>query len=275
MKRYLFLAAALLSLGAFLPSELFAGAWTVPKGHMYHEVYMKYWYNDYDFNKKWEKKKKEKSGWYDEYYIEYKNEFGLTDNLNLLFQFPYQEAVYKDSGTSLKNNGVKEVWFGAKYRFMINPVVMAAQVKAKYATDYDTGKSPGLGSKDNDIEARALIGKSFDPYLPAYLSLEGAYRWRGREAANDVPYFAEIGYYLYRGILLKTNLDGIWGQHGTGDVESYMKCGGAITFEILSDRASVYRISQSFNIELGYTHVLVGQSSGAGKEIVLKVSARI
>src|SRR3989338_8916759 len=112
MKRYLFLAAALLSLGAFLPSELFAGAWTVPKGHMYHEVYMKYWYNHYDFNKKWEKKKKEKSGWYDEYYIEYKNEFGLTDNLNLLFPFPYQESVYKDASESYKNNGVKEVRFG-------------------------------------------------------------------------------------------------------------------------------------------------------------------
>lgn len=275
MKKRLFITIALLSIGSLLPGELFAGAWTVPKGHMYHEVYMKYWYNDSDFNKKWEKKRKEKSGWYDEHYIEYKNEFGLTDNLNILFQFPYQEAVYKDSGTSLKNNGVKEVWFGAKYKFLNDPVLMAAQVRAKYATDYDIGKSPGLGSKDHGLEARVLISKSFDPHLPAYMSLEGAYRWRGREAANDVPYFAEIGYYIHSHILLKANIDGVWGQDGTGDVETYMKYGGAVTFEVLSDRASIYKTSQSFNIELGYNQVAIGQSSGAGKEIVIKVSARI
>ncbi|OGW83154.1 MAG: hypothetical protein A2987_04360 [Omnitrophica bacterium RIFCSPLOWO2_01_FULL_45_10] len=291
----LFLFSALV-----LVEEAFAGAWTVPKHKVWAEYYMKWNYAKEEFTIEGKRKilsTAEKNARSQEFVMEPKIEYGLRDDLNLLFGLEYKESHYKEYGRQLawgdfarKNHGITNVKFGAKYRLLENPVVLSVQGRIfiypgygiYHGDDPAYTNQPSIGKGDDAFELRALIGKKFDinvPFwaeakLPCYVGAETGYRWRNRHVANDIPYFVEAGFWPVNWLLIKSEIDGYKYHGGTGSIrESYgiWRIGGV--WEIFGD--SVLREGNKlFNIEFQYGMTVWGKSTTAYQEWVLKAQAQ-
>lgn len=266
------LTLSVLTIILFAGTNLYAGAWMLPKGQLYMELYSKYYYADSDFDSDGTGKiAKANNGAYHETYLEYKFEYGLFDKVNLLFSIPYKFALSEDDTGEHRNTGLGDIWTGVKFNILQKPVVTSMQFKVKLPTMYDKQESPSLGTEYVDGEARVLLGKSF-VRIPSFVGLEVGYKGRGGAQNDEIPYLVEAGYYPTKRIMLKGLLDGVEGLAGTGSEEDYAKWGVAAAYSFIGGFSSITRTEKSFNIELGYNNTFKGKNTGVGSEGVVKVS---
>ncbi len=273
-KRNLFvLALSVVTIILSASTNLYAGAWVLPKGQLYMELYSKYYYADSDFDSDGTGKiPKANNGAYHETYLEYKFEYGLFDKVNLLFSIPYKFALSEDDNGEHRNTGLADVWTGVKLNILEKPIVTSLQFRVKFPTMYDKNESPALGTEYIDGEAKILLGKSFIT-IPSFIGVELGYRGRGGKNTDDeIPYFVEAGYFPTKRIMLKATLDGVEGLAGTGPEEDYAKWGVAAAYSFVGGFSSVTRAEKSFNIELGYNNTFKGKNTGVGSEGVVKAS---
>lgn len=296
MKRVLALAVVMLFLSA---SELYAGAWTVPKHKVWGELYEKWSYAKEEFNQDGKRQtlSQGKEARYWEYMMEPKLEFGVTDYLTAMASLEYKEAHYKEYGRpdswgpySVKNHGITNIKVGGRFRFLEDPVVMSTQTRVWIYPGYPvnhheegdwTAHQPMIGYGDDAVEQRILIGKTF--ILPihkgykidGYWGIETGYRWRTKSVCYDIPYFAEIGVRPIKGFLLKTEIDGYKAVKGTGSIYSeygFWRIGGV--WEVFGGDSTLRQGEKMFNLEFQYGTMVWGKNTSAPQEFVLKVSTQ-
>jgi hypothetical protein len=283
---------------AFIAEKAFAGAWTVPKYKLWGEYYMKWDYAKEVFTVERKRKmlgaEKNARSW--EFVMEPKIEYGVTDWLTFLSSIEYKQGNYKEYGRpndpplrwgsfARKHHGVTSVKIGGRLRFIEEPVVLSTQTKVFIYPGYGNyhgddpayQNQPSIGYGDDAVEQRILIGKKFDIQftkdfaLPCYAGAETGYRWRTRHVCNDIPYFAEAGFWPVSWFLIKTEIDGYKCHAGTGSIkEDYgiWRIGGV--WQVFGD--SILREGDKmFNLEFQYGMTLWGKNTNAYNEWVLKV----
>ncbi len=292
----IFLRAFILIMICLLPTEAFAGAWTVPKGNWYVELYNKYYWHDSYFNADGDKTRWDYGGRYTEWMSELKAEYGITDRFNLLASIPYKHAVWSDHFNHDVSSDVGDSWVKAKYRFFDEttmPFIFSGQAGLRIHGPYDPHDSPALGYHEMAGEARLIASKSFS-ILPSYGGVEVAYRPRGKKPANEIPYFLEYGYYPTNWVMFKGTLDGVKAIRGTGIKEDYTKWTASVilnlrgTFGTFRKKALEEESMEEAEIgwpavlwwlkkyisetELGYGNTFIGKNASNGSEIFFKAT---
>lgn len=217
-----------------VPTDSYAGPWTLKQGKLWAETYARYSTAKYCFDPNGNKSRWNNGGDSQIYDIEQKFEYGFTDRFNILLGIPYSFSFWSDDYRdhspsdcqSLKNEGFKQPNFGFKYRFVDKPFVAAAQLKAFIYPAEDRNKEPLLDEWGNALEGRLLLGKSFSiKKRPTYVACEFGYKVRAKrwvnnsDWANTFPLFAEFGYAPNDRVMLKTEIDCVISQPGTGRIK--------------------------------------------------------
>jgi len=291
---------AILLIACFaLPQLAFAGAWTLPRNNVWTEYYMKWEWAKEDYGPDHDKRRyvRDARGW--GWSMNPKAEYGVTDWLTLLGGVEYKEGKYKEYARppgwgpySVKNHAVTEAQAGARIRLIKEPVVASVQVKGFIYTGYVDDdpndfrqENPGLSTRCDSLEIRGLVGKKFDTAIPFYVGAESGYRFRNRDVCNDIPFFAEIGFWPLTWLLIKTEVDGYWCHDETGNIESeYAIWRIGPTFQLLDLYAAitgkemkglgndVTRAGRSLDLGVQYGNTFWGRNSAANQEVVLKLS---
>lgn len=265
------------------------GAWTLPKGKLYLEVYAKYYWHERYFDDKKHKKMWENSGRYFEKRTEFKFEYGITNKLTALAYLPYVQANWKDdafngagvpSGHQFRNRGLADYWLGFKYNLFENPFVFTIMLRTKVPGNYNENSQPSLGRKQIDEELRLMFGKAFKLVVPMYTKFEVGHRWRLEEPADEVPYFFELGISPFNWLVLKTTLDGVEGISGTGKHELTWKYTNGAWEQVLIPIEEDYTKwttglvfkFKGFNVETSYGKTFRGKNTAAAKEMILSLS---
>lgn len=282
MRKYRFLLVVFLLVMVLIPKELFAGAWTVQKHHVWMEVYTKYaWAKEY-FNPDGGKTTSKNHAWWQEVDVEPKIEFGFYDFLTLLGSVSWFKASYEEYDRSpndgsyyVKNNGLKSVTCGGRLRIVQNPAVVSLQLKGYIWPGYDSSKPPSPGFGNDGLELRALLGKKFNfpvtpkCILPIYYNMETGYRWNNLNVADDVPIFVEGGFWPVSWFLIKGEIDSYFSTPNDQMKNNYAiwRVGG--NWQILGGD-SVERQGILFNFECQYGQTFWGKSTNAAQEITWK-----
>ncbi|MFA5410950.1 MAG: tetratricopeptide repeat protein [Candidatus Omnitrophota bacterium] len=239
------------------------GAWTLKEGQMYVELYTKYYWNNHQFDNKGKKKRWDYDGKGNEWRTELKLEYGLTDMDTLLLYTVAKEAHWKDSFRSSTKRGITEIWPGIKRLLFEKPFIASLQGKLKIPLNYSEEAVPSLGTHQIDAEVKILTAQPW-PKLPGYTKFETGFRARREKPSNEIPYFFELGYNLKPKLILKTTLDGNESLAGTGGTnEDWLK------YTI----GPIFKISELFNLELGFGHTFYGKNTSAAKEIFCSISS--
>ncbi len=288
MRKFLALSIAILMISVLMPKEVFAGAWTVPKHHVWGEVYTKYSWAKDCFEANCKRNRLPGHAWSQEIHLEPKLEFGVTDWLTALGSVAWfwgQYEIYDRppawGSYYAKNNGLKYITAGGRARLFTNPCIGSVQVKSWIYPGYDNGKSPTPGKGDDAIEIKGLLGKSFilplyEKFgLPCYAGVESGYRFRNHHVANDVPIFLEGGFWPTNWFLVKGEIDSYITAPTRRDdrKESYAIWRAGGVYQVFGGD-SVYRKGQLFNIEITYGQTFWGCNTTAYQEVAWKVDVQ-
>jgi len=293
---------AVLLLGCLLlPQTAFAGAWTLPESHLWVEYYTKAFWAKEDFGPEGDKRRfvRDARSW--GWAMIPKFEYGVFDRLTLLGGITYKEEKYKEYARppgwgpfSVKNHGVTDVDFGARFRILENPVVLSGQVKASYYMPYDAlaledrAELPEIGKRNDALEFRVLVGKYFNTEIPFYIGAETGYRFKNRNVCNDIPFFIEFGFWPVDWLLIKTEIDGYWSHDGTGvGEEKYAIWRIGPTIHLLTifnhltgndkkftPSGQITKEENSLDFEVQYGNTFWGRNTVARQELIAKVSSQ-
>jgi hypothetical protein len=290
-----------------LPQLAFAGAWTLPKGDVWVQQQMKLLWATKQFSPGSDLSNYPRDarpwGWAMIPEVNY----GVTDWLDLLFKMEYKEGHYKEYDRpngwgpySVKNHGLVTIDPGIKIRFLNEPMVLSGQFIYSIWNDKyeglpldDVAEAPGLSDRTNYWELRGLAGKKWDTKIPFYMGLEWGYRANTRNVVDQMPLFYEVGFWPLKFLLIKTELDCMFGLDGTTKGDRVMekswaiwRIGPSIELLVLYDMLrgvdvtskqytnNVTRTGKSINIEAQYGNTFWGRNTAANQEVVLKVSAQ-
>jgi hypothetical protein len=221
-------------IGAFvlsaLPLNAHAGPWTLKKGKLWSETYMRYFHSKYAFDENGDRSRWDHGGISEIWDLEQKFEYGILDNFNILLNIPYTWSWWKnDYNTSAygrekdKHEGFKEIVTGLKYKITDKPVVAAVQFRAFiHPQGTDQIQAPDIFEYGDGLDLRGLVGKSFKVLKrPAYVSGEFGYFWQSdwinkSGFANYLPLFVEAGISPFDWLMLKGELDIRLSHQGTG-----------------------------------------------------------
>ena len=152
--------------------------------------------------------------------------YGLLDWLELDVQIPYFDIAFTDDSNPFRDNttSVGDIRFGARFRWLTNPVVSTLKIQAKAPTglfNKDSEFVP-IGDGQWDLEIQGQFGRSLWP-LPFYVNLDIGYRFRFEpnvettdlDPGDEFTLRAEAGYNITQHLLLKAAIDGFWGDEFT------------------------------------------------------------
>jgi len=175
-------------------------------------------------------------------------EYGLTDRLTLVSSVPFKiltsEFTQNPGGglptrrVTLTNRGMGDLWISMRAPVSIQPFACTVQGGVKiplYEQPEEKGflTVPPLGTGSVDAEIGAYLGKSLYP-LNAYVSGGIAYRFRGGDVHDEIPFNLEGGY-THRHLFAKVRLEGVrntekpGGSVIAGD-EDYLKLSPTVSY---------------------------------------------
>lgn len=182
---------------ACIPAKTFAGAWTLKKGDFFSELSSKFYFTDTKYNKNGSMKKFFYGSAYEEYRVELKMHYGITNDINVFFSIPYKWIKYENFMTTDRNKGFEDLSFGLKYRlieeqdYMAYPTI-SLSIKGKVPLGYDELESPSIGDGEAEPELRLLIGRLFKNSFINSIGGEIGYQKRKNELPDKIPYFMEF-----------------------------------------------------------------------------------
>ncbi len=271
MKKALFTLSFLI----FNFSLLFAGAWTMPKGHSYTRIAFNYYYADQKFTNGGAKKDFSWDGKFKDYNISLYEEYGITDRLTILTSIYYKKIKKEDDYIRMTTYGIGDIDLGLKFNiFKGAKGVFSIQGLVKIPEAYDEDDALPLGNGQYDYEIRGLIGFSLWPKIPGYLNLEFAYRWRTEEPADELRYLLEFGMDITKKIYGRIKLDGIKGL-GNGKEEKDIAGNPTLSYNYDLGKLDItfgYKITKNTSIELEYTPEIYGQNTSAGATYTFAIS---
>jgi hypothetical protein len=199
-------------------------------------------------------------------------EYGLGDKFTLVSSVPVKiltsEFTQNPGGglpsrrVRLNNSGLGDLWVSTRSPIRAEPFAFTLQGGIKiplYEQPPDEGflTVPPLGTGSVDAEIGMYFGKSLYP-LPAYFSGGVAYRWRGGEVHDEIPFNIEGGY-TYGRLFAKLRLDGVQNTEEPGGSviagdEDYLKLSPTIA----------YNITGRFTLAFEMFHTMRGKNTLAG-----------
>jgi len=191
----------LIAIGALLPSQAFAGAWTAKQGDQYLKGAVNYFetsnrfgpedgfenFRNINFNVYWE--------------------YGIQDNLTFFSTGSLTNLENQADGVETSQTGIGDIELGLRYRLIDGPVIVSVQGLFKAPYLYDDDADLPLGNGQEDFEGKILFGKSFGKY--GYGGLEAGYRFRTDDPVDEFRFLVEYGFDVNEQLYLRTKLDNI------------------------------------------------------------------
>jgi hypothetical protein len=255
------------------PKYAWAGAWTIAKGKIWNLTQFRWAKADDSFDAKGKKIPLANDGRKKQFSVLVKTEYGLEDWLNPLLYLDYKDLDYKEyeGQQTYKHSGVDNVQVGFKLRILKEPFMLTLQPKGFIATDYHIFRT------DNAFELRVLSGKEFklpiakDFLLHGYLKLESGYCWRSRGIADDIPYYACLGFWPKERVLLNAEIDGYQHSPGTGGEKVSTGIWRAGFIWQIVGNSTLRQGAKILNIQFQYGQTAWGKNANAYDEYLLSI----
>lgn len=269
MKRML-TRVALLLIALFLlgpTPQARGGAWTFEEGAGQLILNALYYRADDTFTRGGSRRAFDNDGAFTKWELNPYFEYGLRNDLTLVLSVFLRDVEFSDRFGSDRNFGLADPELGLRYRLSApeSKTVWSVQGLMKFPVDTSSA-TPPLGNEQTDVEARLLVGRNFGlGNRRAFWNLEGAFRFRDEEPADEVRLDATLGYHLLPDWLILAQFFGIRGLRNGSPISS----GGNPTLETDYDLykgqlSVVYDIVPSVRLQVGYTRDLAGLNTGAG-----------
>jgi hypothetical protein len=254
-----------------------AGAWTLSKGKIYDKLSLNYYYADDQFDKNGDRLRFDANGDFSDInganYIEY----GITDSVTLINSLYFKYIEKDDDLAKTTTYGIGDIDLAMKVKLLEGKAgIFSAQGLVKIPEAYDRHDRVPLGNGQYDVELKLLYGISLWPYLPGYCGVEGGYRWRFSDPADEFRYLVEFGIDLPKDFYGRVKLDGIYSiDNGT-----HSDSGGNPTATNNFDLGKLdvtlgYKINPSWGVEASYTPEIYGQNTAAGATYTLAVTYQL
>ena len=290
-----------------MPQVAFGGAWTLPKNNVWAEYYMKYRWANFGFgdDRKINKiggPEKDARGW--GWSFVPKMEYGVTDWFTLIGAVEGKTATYKEyvrnplwPPYTKKSSALTNFEVGTRIRMLEDPVVLSTQIKGIFYTGYGKNKVPELYAGNDALDIRLMAAKKYDTKIPFYWGVEAGYRIKNRGVCDEVPVFAEGGFWPTSWLLVKSEIDSVWGINGTGfsstskdyatwrigpaleileiyDIIIGKLTGTSVPIDTDALIYSVTRQGRSLTVEAQYGIMIWGRNTDMDQEVVLKLSGQ-
>ncbi len=259
----------------FTVSNLFGGAWTMPKGKIYTRIAYNYYYSNEEFTFGGGKKDMDFHGRFRDYNFSLYAEYGITDRLTILTSLYFKQIKKEDRYVKITTNGIGDIDLGLKLNIFKGPKgVFSIQGLVKIPEAYDEDDALPLGNGQYDYEIRGLMGFSLWPKIPGYLNLEFGYRWRTEEPADELRYLLEFGMDFTKKFYGRIKLDGIKGL-GNGKEDKDIAGNPTLSYNYDLGKLDItfgYKITKNTSIELEYTPEIYGQNTSAGATYTFAIS---
>ncbi len=259
----------LLSILVFIifSSSLYAGAWTMAKGHLYSRLAFNYYYSDEKFTNGGGKKDFKWNGKFKDYNVSLYVEYGITDRLTVLTSLYYKKIKKEDDFIKMTTYGIGDIDFGVKFNvFKGKKGVFSIQGLVKIPDAYDEDDELPLGNGQYDYELKALMGFSLWPTIPGYMNFELGYRWRTEEPADELRYLVEFGMDFTKKLYGRVKLDGIKGLDN-GKIVKDLSGNPTLSYNYDLGKLDItfgYKITKKVSLELEYTPEIYGENTSAG-----------
>ena len=199
-------------------------------------------------------------------------EYGLHERATVVSSLPLKlltSEFTQDPGGGLptrrvrvSNSGAGDWWTWLRTPVVTRPLAVAFQSGIKiplYSQPPNEGflSVPPLGTGSVDAEVGVYLGLSLYP-LSGYTSGGVAYRVRGGDVHDEIPFNIEAGY-TFGPLFTKVRLDGVYNTEGVGGSviagdENYVKLSPTVA----------YSFSKHFVLGFEAFHVLAGKNTIAG-----------
>lgn len=171
-----------------------AGGWTQPEGKLYSRFAVNYYTADENFDADGDRRDFPENGDFSDVNVSLYLEYGLSQNLTLISNLTYKYLQYEDNAIDSKTYGPGDMELAARYCLWRSAgSAFSAQWLVKIPEAYDESKRVPLGNGQYDAEIRLLFGQSLHPFIPGYFNIEGGYRFRCEEPADEFRYLVELG----------------------------------------------------------------------------------
>lgn len=194
-------------------------------------------------------------------------EYGLRNDLTLVFDTFLRHVEFSDRFGSDRNFGLADPELGLRYRLSAPEAKTVWSVQALMKFPVDTsGGTPPLGNDQVDAELRLLVGRDFSlGSRRAFWNVEVAYRFRDEEPADEVRLDATLGYYLTSDWLILGQFFGIRGLRNGSPISTAGNPTVETDYDLYKGQFSVvYEVAPPVRLQVGYTRDLAGRNTGAG-----------
>lgn len=242
-----------------------AGAWTSGQGHMYNKFALNYFNSGRQYDDNGDKHKIPFNGRFQDFNLNWYEEYGLKDNINLITSVYYKWLKDENRYIENKSNGISDIDVGVKYNLIKLPVVVSVQGLFKLEGPYDMQDVPSLGNGQNDFELKLLLGKSLER-LPIYFGLEAGYRWRFEDPSDEWRLLLEVGG-SYDDFYGRVKIDSIISARNADDRNRMSVTNISMTpqFDLTKlDMTLGYNIDKKWAVECSYTPTIYGENTTSG-----------
>ncbi len=270
MRKYFFIIFSL-----FTISNLYGGAWTMPKGKLYTRIAYNYYYSNKEFASGGGKKHMDFHGRYRDYNFSFYAEYGITNKLTILTSFEYKQIKKEDKYIKMSTNGIGDIDLGLKLNIFKGPKgVISIQGLVKIPKAYDKNDYLPLGNGQFDYELRTLFGLSLWPKIPGYLNLEFGYRWRTEAPADELRYLVEFGTDITKKFYTRIKLAGIKGL-GNGKEQKDILGNPTLSYNYDLGKLDItfgYKLTNKTSLEIECTPEIYGKNTSAGTTYTIAIS---
>lgn len=245
--------------------NIFAGAWTSGKGHMYNKFAINYFASSRQYDDDGDSHKIPFNGRFHDINLNWYEEYGVRDDMNLITSVYYKWLTDENRYIETKSNGISDMDIGLKYNLVKAPVVVSVQGLFKVEGPYDMEDMPSLGNGQNDFELKLLLGKSLEK-LPIYFGLEAGYRWRFEDPSDEWRIMLEVGG-NYQDFYGRLKLDSIISARNADERDRAVISNISMTPQFDLTKLDVtlgYNIDKNWAVEASYTPTIYGENTTAG-----------
>jgi len=256
MKR---LILALLAGSSLAAAEVQAGAWTQDDGTGQAIVTLTYYRTETDYSADGVRTGDSTFGRFE---LSPLLEYGATDSLTVGLQPRYQWLRHENaSGSDSTSHGLADIDFLARQRlWRSDNSVLSFQGTVKLPGNGSDSRRPSIGSDQIDLEPRILFGHGFQlGSWSGFINLEGAYRFRLQEPADEIRFDATFGVrpvpdWLF--LAQQLNTIGVRNEHGGGSDYDVYKTQLSVVYDV----TPVLSLQLGGYVEVGNRNLDPGQA---------------